>query len=210
MKQVFSSNKKLNRIRSFGAGSILLNFLLLFILSLQIENVSSCLIISISTIIFIVILIALYQSNNNPTRIEIENYSFTFYFPFSKPKNYKFDDVVCYATSCDGNYRVAFYHAVVLEFSDNYRTLVSDLRIENYQEFLEFIRRSKFEYFGYIGQKIWRRKSKPLSKKWVVKREEAELEKKIGKETGKFYFYSMTAMSILMNMVMLYVLFFQH
>jgi len=210
MKQVYSSNIRSNRIRSFGAISILLNFLLLFALSLQVEKLPLWIVVSIFIIVFFVILMGLYKSNNIPMKIDINEFSFIFYYPLSTNKKYKLDDLSCYATGSYGGVWSGSYHSIIFEFRYGSRIAVPSFRIKNYTELLDFMKNSNFEYFGYIGQNRWHRKNKPLSKKWVIAREEKELELEIEKDKALFTVYFGIIMSIIMNITILYVLFFQN
>jgi len=117
-----------------------------------------------------------------------------------KSRNYNFNELRYYATADFGTGRSGLFHSVVLEFSDGNRYQVAYPIIENYKKFLEFMRNSNFDYYGYIGQNNWRRKSKPLSKKWVVARSQKDLEKDIEKKKGVLilyvYGFSMFAMNL--------------
>lgn len=210
MKQVFSSNKKSNRIRSFGAVSALLNFLLLFMLSFQVEKLPLWTIISVFVIVFIIVFFVIYKSNNIPMKIEIDKFSFIFYYPFSKIIKYKFEDLSCYATANYGGGWSGQYHSIIFEFKYGSRIAIPSFRIVNYKELLDYMRSSNFEYFGYIGQNRWHRKNIPLSKKWVVARNENELESEIGRDKALFTVYFGVIMSVIINITILYVLLFQH
>jgi len=210
MKYVYISNIRSNRVRNFGPISIILNVLLLFALSLQVEKLPLWIVVSIFIIVFFVFLMGLYKSINIPMRIEINEFSFIFYYPFSTNKKYMFEDLSCYATASYGGIWSGRYHSIIFEFRYGSRIAVPSFRIKNYMGLLDFMKNSNFEYFGYIGQSRWHRKNKPLSKKWVIAREEKELELEIEKDKALFTVYFGMIMSIIMNITILYVLFFQN
>ncbi len=204
MKKVFHPNTKWNNAYLFTFVNTLFAFVLLFILSFYVSNMPVWLQIIIIPLFFFILYALVKDLISTPAKLELDSSAFVFYFHFNKIRKYSFNDIRYYATATYGNSRGGLFHSVVLEFLDGNRIQIPSVKFDNYLEFLQFMRNSSFEFFGFIDQKNWRNKNKPLSKKWVVARNEIELEAKIGKKNDLFFLYFMSACIFILNVTMLY------
>ena len=159
---------------------------------------------SISIMALFLVLIGVYIGGSRTViKLEINETLFILHFLFNKSVKYQFADVRQYATATFGSGRSGHFHSVVLEFVDGKRFQVAYPVIANYKAFLEFMRSSTFEFYGYIGQNNWRRTNKPLSKKWVVARYEKEFENDVGKRKGLTILYFVGILMLAMNLFLL-------
>ena len=140
--------------------------------------------------------------------VEIKKDCFILHFFLLNQKKYRFDQLKQYATAAYGGGRYVMAHSIILEFDDGKRYQIADPIIENYKDFYEFIEDGDFNCFGYIGQNNWRKKNKPLSKKWVVERDEKEMIKAIEKKKGVIILYVCGIIALAMNYAMVRYLIF--
>lgn len=133
---------------------------------------------------------------------------FTLHFFFFKSKQYRLNQLKQYATAAYGGYRYIMAHSVILEFNDGKRYQIADPIIHSYKQFYEFVKNGNFDCFGYIGRNSWRKKNKPLSKKWVVERDEKELIKAIEKKKGVIILYFYGIITLAMNFALVRYLIF--
>lgn len=203
MKKVFNLNRKWAGAYLFAIISTVCALGLLTLLAFEIKDRSWMFASFAFSVLVIVSVGVLISSMRIVKKIEIIDTSFVLHFFLIKPLKYQFEDVQQYATAAFGSGRAGLFHSVVIEFRDGKRFQVAYPVIENYKTFLEFMRNSTFEYYGYIGQNKWRRTRKPLSNKWVVAREEKDLEKDLDKKKGLNILYFVGIFMLIMNGVIL-------
>lgn len=208
MNRIFNTNKKLNRVKNFALVNGAISFVLLFILSFEVQNLGNWVRIIYLLFFAIIVVILFLESLLISNKIEVGPSYFIFYFLLKKSHKLPFESLEMYATACYGNGRLAFYHAIVFQFSGKPKFLVSELQIEDYTELLNFMQESNFTYFGYIGQNNWKKRA--WSKKWVTKTEEKWMLGKLGKNKGLFSFYFANLFLCVINVSMLYVLIIQN
>jgi len=202
MKKSFYLNKKWGRAYLFAIINLIMAIVLLFFLAFEVKELP-WLWASIAVVILLIGLAGVFfGASRNVREIEINDSSLVLHFLFKKPLDYQFEDVQQYATAAFGSGRSGLFHSVVMEFRDGKRFQVAYPIIENYKAFLEFMRNSTFEYYGYIGQNNWKGK-KPLSNKWVVARDEKDLEKDLDKKKGLNILYFVGIFMLTMNVVIL-------
>ena len=210
MKKLFYLNKRW----SYAAGFLMINLLVCILLMSGLTATSkslplpylwiigSLLLLGLMIVAFVVTGTALVKE------VELEKDIITLHFLLFKTKQYRFNQLKQYATAAYGGGRYIMAHSVILEFEDGKRYQVADPIIENYKAFYEFIRDSDSDCFGYIGRNNWRKKNKPLSKKWVVERDEKELIKAIEKKKGVIILYFYGIIMLAMNFAMVrYIIF---
>lgn len=211
MKKQFS----LNRTWSKAYGFLTANLFICMVLMVYVTANSSSLPHPYIWASFILLLIVFllffipFVASLTVKGMDIDDEYLTLHFFFFKSLKYNFNEIRYYATAANGSMRAGYNHSVILEFTDGKRFQVAYPMIEDYKSFLEFMRSSDLEFYGYIGQNNWKRKGKPLSKKWVVARYETDLEKNMGKTTGVFilYFYGIIALAMSLAMLRYLILF---
>lgn len=209
MKKTFHPNRKWINISAFLLVNSLASFILLFLLGITVDDLPNWIPYLLPGIIILSLFYFFREWSLIPQKVEIEDKTLTFSFLFAGVKSYEMDEVVCYATAIYGSGRSLFCHAIILEFNDQRRIAIPAIKIENYPVFLEFIKTSSIEFFGFIGQNNWRRVHKPLSKKWAIPRIEKQFEDAIGKTKNYFVFYFIGFLLLLMNATILYLFIFK-
>ena len=135
-----------------------------------------------------------------PQEVEISDEIFIIRFPFGKQKEYLKEQILYFATGAMAYMRGGYCHSVIFEFNDNSRVAVSSIMINNYDQFLETVKRMDLKYYGFIGKNNWRKKHKPISKKWITHNEEEQLVSIIGKESGVVFSYILGFIFVLLNL----------
>lgn len=210
MKRLFY----LNRRWSYAAGFLIINLVVCILLMSGLTATSKSLPLPYlwftGLLLLLGLLIVAFVNTGNALVKEVvfEKDIFTLHFFFFETKQYRFNQLNQYATAIYGNGRYIMAHSVILEFEDGKRFQVADPVIDNYKQFYEFMNCGEFECFGYIGQNNWRKKNKPLSKKWVVEGDEKELIKAIEKKKGVIILYIYGIIALAMNYAMVRYLIF--
>ena len=210
MKKVFYLNTRWSNAAGFLIMNLVVCVLLMSGLTATAKNLSHPYLWFIGFLSFLGLMIVAYAITGGKLVKEVvfEKDIFTLHFFFFKSKQYKFNQLKQYATAAYGGYRYIMAHSVILEFEDGKRYQVADPIIENYKAFYEFIKDSDSDCFGYIGRNNWRKKNKPLSKEWVVERDEKELIKAIEKKKGVIILYFYGIIMLAMNFAMVrYIIF---
>lgn len=210
MKKLFYLNKRW----SYATGFLMINLLVCIFLMSGLTATSKSLPLPylwfMGLLLLLVVMVVAFVITG-PTLVKeivFEKDILSLHFFFFKSKQYRFNQLKQYATAAYGGGRYIMAHSVILEFEDGKRYHVADPIIENYRQFYEFMEEGEFERFGYIGQNNWRKKSKPLSKKWVVERDEKELIKAIEKKKGVIILYVYGIIALAMNYTMVRYLIF--
>ena len=210
MKKLFY----LNRRWSYAAGFLLINLVVCILLMSGLTATSRNLplpylwFIGLLFLLGLMIFAYIITGDTLVKEVVYENDSFILHFFFFKSKQYSSNQLKQYATAAYGGGRYIMAHSIILEFDDGRRYQVADPIIENYKDFYEFIEDGDFNRFGYIGQNNWRKKNKPLSKKWVVERDEKELINTIEKKKGVIILYIYGIIALAMNYAMVRYLIF--
>ncbi|WP_163321872.1 hypothetical protein [Draconibacterium mangrovi] len=210
MKELFY----LNRRWSYAAGFLIINLVVCILLMSGLtaisKNLSFPYLWSTGFLLLLGLMIVAFVNTGSTLVKEVvfEKDTFTLHFFFFKSKHYKFNQLKQYAAAAYGGYRYIMAHSVILEFDDGKRYQVADSIIENYKAFYEFMKASDLDCFGYIGRNNWRKKNNPLSKKWVVERDEKELIKAIEKKKGVIILYFYGIITLVMNFAMVRYLIF--
>jgi hypothetical protein len=199
MKHLFGANIKWAGLRRFVNINLVVSCILLFILGFQVKGLPIWIVVFISSILFFSLFIEIIGSINNiPYKIEIFGEGLIFYLPFKKTE-YNFNDIRYYATASTYYQRGAYCHSVIFEFSDNNRICVTSIAIEDYNKFLKFVESLGLSYYGFIGKYNWKRKGKPISKKWITYKEEEDILLTIGKEPGYLFIYVLGIIFLILN-----------
>lgn len=210
MKKLFYLNRRWSKAAGFFLFSLVACFLLMSLLSAKSHSLphsylwSTGILLGLGTLIAALVITLQTQVKE----VEICKDGFILHFFLFKQKKYRFDQLKQYATAVYGNFRYIMAHSVILEFEDGKRYQVADPIIDNYTQFYEFMMEGEFDCFGYIGQNNWRKKNKPLSKKWVVERYEKDLIKAIEKKKGVIILYLYGVIVLAMNYAMMRYLIF--
>lgn len=208
MKRVFETNTKYARIKGFLLINVGMCLFQLFYLTTQGENSSVWWSISFA-LVFALLFFIFSREYMYPNKVEIGDYYFTFYYPFTASRKIAFEELEYYARVSCGGPRIPSFHGLVFVFKSNYKTLVTEHSILNYKGLLDFVNNRSFENYGYIGSNSWRRKEKPVLQKKSFVDYEKELIKDIDKSKGKSHYYFNAVLAAGMNIFMLYLLLFE-
>ncbi len=210
MKKLFYLNRRWSKAAGFFLFSMVACFLLMSLLSAKSLSLPHSYLWSIGILLGLGLLIAVLviTVQTQVKEVEIEKDYFILHFFLFNQKMYRFNQLKQYATAAFGGNRYIMAHSVILEFDDGKCYQVADPIIDNYKQFYEFMLEGDFDYFGYIGQNNWRKRNRPLSKKWVIDRNEKDLIKSIEKKKGVIILYIYGIIALAMNYAMVCYLIF--